>query len=346
MDTAPVPIPASCLRTCHASRLGRFYVGRARLLIAFMRAGPRPMTHATRSDNRLSDDFAREVDRDPARIGLSVQGLPPLGSLTLGALAVCVASGVVLLTGFEPSRPLVSTLAFETGRPFGWFVRALHASSAQLALLALLAHTADHVLRKADRQTSFGGWSILVASLPVTLYLMLGGRAMPGDAEGVGVASVLAGIVARLPWVGEAAASVLAGGTDGANVHVLAAHHVATATLVLALITVYHVRKLAPDAIAAGTALGVSGAISLVWRPALVGTPADGKLYGPWYMGALRLALEHVPVWLAGMVVPAVALGGLCVLPWLTPRGARLVRWALGVLLAAVVALTVAAVRA
>lgn len=290
----------------------------------------------------------RDTPRDPVRpaTGLLVPGLPPLGALTLGALAVCVASGVVLLTGFEPGRALASTLAFETGRPFGWFVRSLHAWSAQLSLLALVAHTADHVIRKADRATPTATWVTLVASLPVTLYLMLGGRAMPGDAEANGVASVMSGILSRAPWVGNDAASWLVGGQGGGDVHVLTAHHVATGTLVLALITVFHVRKLAPDPGAAATALGLSGLVALLARPALVAIPVDGKLRGPWYMGGLRLMLEHVPVWAAGLMFPVAVLTLLSVLPMATPKGAAVMRVVLAVLLAATVALTLAAVRA
>lgn len=284
-----------------------------------------------------------EPGNRPAGIPI-VPGLPPFGALTLGALGVCVVSGIILLTGFEPARALPSTLAFETGRPFGWFVRNLHAWSATLAFLALLAHTADHVIRQADRSTPPLTWLALVASLPTTLYLMLGGRAMPGDAEASGISAVLHGILARLPLAGTAAASFLVG-PGGADPHVLLAHHVATATLALALITVFHIRKLAPEPLSVAVALGLAGLVSLFARPSLVAVPLDGHLRGPWYMGGLRLTLEHVPVWLGGLVFPGAFLLGLAALPLLSDRGARFLRIALSVALAAYVAVTLAAVR-
>ncbi len=276
--------------------------------------------------------------------GLTVPGLPPFGALTLGALAVCVVSGIALLAGFEPGRPLLSTLAFETGRPFGWFVRGVHAWSAHLSLLALLAHTADHVLRRSYRDTPASTWAALVASLPVTLYLMLGGRALPLDAEGQGVASVLHGILSQVPWAGAALAAWLVGGPEG-NAHVLAAHHATSATLVLALITVFHVRKLAPDAPSVGVALGLSGIVALLMRPGLVGVAPGGRLDGPWYMGGLRLALEHVPGWAAALMAPASMLALLLALPLARGRVGAWVRGVLAVALAMAVALTIAAVR-
>ncbi len=301
-----------------------------------------------REHNLATAEPARQAASEPSRpaAGLTVPFLPPLGALTLGAMAVCVASGVVLFTGFEPANPLASTLAFETGRPFGWFVRSLHAWSAQLSLLALLAHTADHVVRKSDRNSPAATWGALVASLPTTLYLMLGGRAMPGDAEANGVASVMYGILAHVPGVGPAAASWLVGGQGGGDVHVLTAHHVATATLTLALIIVFHIRKLAPDSISAATALGLSGIVALFARPVLVYLPVGGKLHGPWYMGGLRLMLGYVPVWAAGLMFPAVVLAVLTVLPLATPKRAAVMRWTLAVVFVVTLLLTIAAVRA
>ncbi len=146
-------------------------------------------------------------------------GLPALGALTLGALAVCVVSGIVVATGFDPGRPAASILSFEVSRPYGWFFRALHAWSAHLSLIGLVAHTIEYVARRSDRQTSAGNWVVLTASLPVVAYLMLGGRALVGDTEAGGVAAVMHGLLSAVPAFGPAAADVLVRATAGGDMH-------------------------------------------------------------------------------------------------------------------------------
>lgn len=253
-------------------------------------------------------------------------GLPALGALTLGALAVCVVSGIVVATGFEPGRPATSILSFEVSRPYGWFFRALHAWSAHLSLIGLVAHTIEYVARKSDRQTSAGNWVALTASLPVVAYLMLGGRALVGDTEAGGVAAVMHGLLSAVPMFGPAAADMLVGATAGGDMHGLLIHHVATATLLLVAIIVVHLKRLVPDAIATAVALGLAGGVALVVRPALSVTPMPTALRGPWFMGGLRLMLEHGPAWIVGLMLPAVILGLLGALPLLSEARARVVR--------------------
>jgi quinol-cytochrome oxidoreductase complex cytochrome b subunit len=273
-------------------------------------------------------------------------GLPTLGALTLGALAVCVVSGVVVATGYDAARPVHSVLAFEVGRPYGWFFRALHAHSAQLGLLGLIAHTLEYLARGGERQVPPGHWVVVMASLPVTLYLMLGGRALVGDAEGNGVAAVMRGLLEQLPVFGAAAADVLVGANAGGDMTLLLTHHVSSATLLLLVLTVAHLKRVVPDAAATAVALGLSGAVALAVRPAVVMSDAPVALEGPWYMAGLRLMLQHLPAWFAGLAVPLSFYLLLSSLPWVPEvrvRAVRFVIFAIGVaygLLIAVAELT------
>lgn len=253
-------------------------------------------------------------------------GLPALGALTLGALAVCVVSGIIVATGYEPGRAATSILAFEVSRPYGWFFRALHAWSAHLSLIGLVAHTIEYVARRSDRQTPAGNWIVLTGSLPVMAYLMLGGRALVGDTEAGGVAAVMHGLLSAVPALGPATADVLVGATPGGEMHALLTHHIATATLLLVVITVVHLKRLVPDAIATAVALGLAGGVALAVRPALAVTSMPTALRGPWFMGGLRLMLEHGPAWIVGLLLPAAMLALLGVLPVLSEARARVGR--------------------
>jgi quinol-cytochrome oxidoreductase complex cytochrome b subunit len=273
-------------------------------------------------------------------------GLPTLGALTLGALAVCVVSGVVVATAYDAARSVDSVLAFEVGRPYGWFFRALHAHSAQLGLLGLIAHTLEYLARGGERQVPPSHWVVVMASLPVTLYLMLGGRALVGDAEGLGVAAVMRGLLEQLPVFGAAAADVLVGANASDDMVPLLTHHVSSATLLLLVLTVVHLKRVVPDAVSTSVALGLSGVVALAVRPAVVMSDAPAVLEGPWYMAGLRLMLQYLPAWFAGLVLPLSCYLLLSSLPWLPEvrvRAARVVIFAIAVaygLLIAVAELT------
>jgi quinol-cytochrome oxidoreductase complex cytochrome b subunit len=259
----------------------------------------------------------------------------------LGALVVCVVSGLVLLAGFEPGRAAGSILDLETSRPWAWFFRALHAWSALLLLVGLAAHTWDFVARGAERAHPRVRWALVTATLPVTLYLMLGGLALTGDAESNGVLAVMRGITEAVPWFGGWAAKLLIG--DGGRM-VLYVHHVLTATLVLAVLVVVHLRKGAiPGTVATAAALGISGLVALVLRPSLGPLESVEPLRGPWFMTGLRWMLERAPVWLAGLVLPAALLLVIAALPWLPERAAPFARRALAAAVLAYAALTAGA---
>lgn len=269
-------------------------------------------------------------------------GLPAIGALTLGAMAVCVVSGIVVTTGFEPADAVQSILRFETARPYGWFFRALHAWSAHLALVGLIGHTVEYVARRGDRQTTVGTWLLLVASLPVMAYLMLGGRALVGDAEAGGIAAVMHGLLSSIPLFGTAAAEIFVGPAGG-DMHALLTHHVATATLALVVITVVHLRRVVPEAGALAVALGLSGGLALLIRPSLALAASPSALHGPWFMGGLRVMLERLPVWFAGLLVPLAFVGLLGSLPSLPLRRTRAVRITLLVVASAYAVLTAVA---
>lgn len=259
--------------------------------------------------------------------------LPALGALSLALLCICVLSGVVLMTAFDPSHALASTLRFETERPFGWFFRALHAYSGHASLVVLLLHGLEHLIRRADRDTPPGTWLVLWLSVPGVAYLMLGGRALPGDAEGRGVASVLAGILHQVPIGGAALAETLVG-LEVDRTRVLLTHHASSATLLIAVITVIHVQRLWPSVQALGWALGISGLLAVLFRPQLVLDRAGDELRGPWFLAGMRWGLLHLPPWFAGLAVPAFFFLLVSALPLVSPKPAR---WMLACLVALVV---------
>ena len=272
---------------------------------------------------------------------LALPGLPPLGALSLGALAVCVASGLVLLPGFQPARAAASILEMETSRPWAWFFRNLHAWSALILLITLALHSWEFLWRHADREYGRLRWVAVVSTLPVTLYLMLGGLALIGDAEAGGVTAMLRGIPELVPLIGGALATVLAGGPDRKLLYV---QHVLTATVALIALVLVHLRKRAlPDVVATASALGLAGLIALFARPSLGPLETVEPLHGPWFMAGLRWLLERTPAWTTGLLLPVSLFAILAALPWFSERTARAVRYLLGTALLSYAALNTGA---
>jgi hypothetical protein len=92
------------------------------------------------------------------------------------------------------------------------------------------------------------------------------------------------------------------------------------------VITVVHLKRIVPDAVATAVGLGMAGGLALLLRPALAVASSPVQLRGPWFMGGLRLMLEYVPARLAGLVFPALTLALLAALPLLSEKRARIAR--------------------
>lgn len=252
------------------------------------------------------------VDRPPL-FGPLDQRLRPagvtLGQLSFAALAVTVASGVVLSLVYDPSEPLASTELLQGGVAYGFLVRAAHNLAAQLFLVSLILHTVDHLLARSYRELAAAAWWRLVLVATLGLGAMFSGFLLRGDAEARAAQAIAASLLRQVPAAGGDLSRLLLG-EPGGPLHAVYAHHLVTFSLVPWLVAIAHARRVwAGVLVTLVVAAGVTAA-ALVVHPGPGVPPGMGRgaLWGPWYFIGVQELLRHLP---AALVVGALTLGAV-----------------------------------
>lgn len=238
------------------------------------------------------------------------------GDAALAAFALCAASGVLLLPAFDVRDGARSVAEWLLANPGAGFLRNLHYWTAQAFLVLTLLHAWDHLRRGTEVRLPPGVWLRLVASLPVLAWLMLSGFLLRTDADAQQARRILEAVIALVPLLGPALATLLFGADDG-GLQVIYLHHAATATLIVCLLIIEHARRLwggvrATLVVALGAAV-----LALLVSPGL----HDGRdpvVKGPWYFLGLQELLHWTPWPLLAVAVTAATL----LFVWWLPRWA------------------------
>ena len=100
--------------------------------------------------------------------------LPEISKLTLGFFWISVVSGVVLVFQYHPFGDVFKNVQEITYcYPYGWFIRALHYWSAELFLVFMLIHIADHLLNGSYTRSRHRRWLYLATSTMLVFFCSL-----------------------------------------------------------------------------------------------------------------------------------------------------------------------------
>lgn len=280
-----------------------------------------------------------------------------LGSLTLTALGVQLATGILLATAYAPTPDHArdSVWWIEHRIPAGSFVRALHAwgASAVVVLAALhLARVLYHGAYKRPRQEN---WWIGLIGFGLILAFAFTGYLLPWDQKGYWATVVGLRIAAQPPIVGHAAARLLAGGNavGAATLSRFAAFHIIVLPVAIAAAVVAHLtllrrhghaglpgdaaprepffpRQMARDAAAALGLFALLVALAIAF-PARLGPTADPSDTGfvprpEWYFLSLFQLLHYFrgkAAIIGTVAIPAAVAGFLVALPLLDRSATR-----------------------
>jgi hypothetical protein len=262
------------------------------------------------------------------------------GSLSLGFLAVTVASGIALSALFRPEAALESVEAIQSGLPWAWGIRGLHAWAALGFLLCAGIHLVDVIRAGALDRVPAGAWWRAVGVVPLAVAGMLTGFLLRGDAEAQAAMQVGRGVIGSIPLVGDGLATLLLG-PAGAGLGAVTLHHAGTFTILPWLLSIEHGRRTWPDRQSWVATLLVAGTAAAI-VPVPLG-PFDGtgaRLQGPWYLQGLQGMLLDLPVATA-WIVPAAFVAGVGALVHVRGRARTVVVAGLAVLAVAWVGWTV-----
>jgi quinol-cytochrome oxidoreductase complex cytochrome b subunit len=135
------------------------------------------------------------------------------GGIAYLLFMVLVVTGVLLSFYYRPSvdEAYASLQYISTEVPFGWLVRDLHVWSANLIVLAILAHMARVFFSGAYRPPRETSWLVGVLLLFVVLAFGGTGYLLPWDQWAYWTSTEVMDVVRRLPIFGGAIAGFLTG---------------------------------------------------------------------------------------------------------------------------------------
>jgi ubiquinol-cytochrome c reductase cytochrome b subunit len=162
----------------------------------------------------------RKLPIDQALRKAWARRLPPFvgwrhsfGGIAYLLFMALVVTGVLLSFYYRPSvdEAYASLQYIRTEVPFGWLLRDLHVWSANLLVLAILAHMARVFFTGAYRPPRETSWFVGVLLLFVVLAFGGTGYLLPWDQWAYWTATEVMDVVRRMPILGGAIASFLSG---------------------------------------------------------------------------------------------------------------------------------------
>ncbi len=211
------------------------------------------------------------------------------GAVATANLLICVISGIFLAIPFRIDQPYESIGALLITNPWGTFFRNIHYWSGQLFLIFTILHIWDYIKLPREIDQRRGIWFRLVLSILATLFVMLTGFILKGDADSLQARRIFESLISGIPLLGNLFVSSFFG--QEGNFQLIYIHHIATATIFLFIVLFEHARTIWVKPL---TFLVVLLFITLVGF--LFQAPLHNNLHqvvkGPWYLVGLQEILH------------------------------------------------------
>lgn len=158
-------------------------------------------------------------------------------ALLLFTFFMQVVTGFFLLSHYSASAQTAweSVFHLQYHLPGGWFLRALHATSAQCFVVLLALHLLQVVLYRAYLAPRELNFLLLLVLLPLAIGLSVTGWLLPFDQKGYWAARVPLNLLGIVPGLGPALQKVLLGGPEVG--HLTLTRFAALHTVLLPLLT-------------------------------------------------------------------------------------------------------------
>ena len=214
------------------------------------------------------------------------------GAMATGSFLVCGLSGIFLAIPYDVSMPYVSISNFMILNPAASFARNIHYWSAQSFLVLTMLHLWQHISSPLPLQPAKPVWFRLTAAIGVTLFVMISGFILKGDADSQNASIILHSLIKGIPFAGKFLAYSLLG--KSGSYQLIYVHHIATATIFLVIVIKEHARSLW---IRKASFLKIAALIVTVsyFFQAPLHDMVLGGVKGPWYFAGLQELLHWLP---------------------------------------------------
>jgi len=148
------------------------------------------------------------------RVSPRYRGARWISTFILLVFAAQLLTGILLSLYYhpDPTSAHESTHFLIDQVPTGWLVRSVHAWSAEILLILVVAHLLFVFLRRAYTSPREYQWLVGVLMLVVVIAFRFTGRILPWDETGHGTTLAGLTLLEQVPLLGEAAVRWLQGG--------------------------------------------------------------------------------------------------------------------------------------
>jgi len=245
------------------------------------------------------------------------------GFLAIANFLICTLSGIFLAIPFDVNHAFDSIVRMLLTNPGASFLRNVHYWSAQLFLVFTILHTWEYLKSSKTEKVKNGVWLRLVISLIFVFYVMISGFILKADNDSLQARQIIGSLAEGIPWIGGLLAYSLIGKEE--SLQILYVHHIATATIFLAIIILEHAKTIWTKGRTFFITALIISVLSFLFRAPLHDniTPV---VKGPWYFLGLQEILHWMssPEWLLLILTGFLALTYF--IPKLKPKKATIFR--------------------
>lgn len=213
------------------------------------------------------------------------------GAIAVASFIICAFSGVVLAIPYDINNPYVSITTMLIANPAAVFFRNIHYWSAQFFLAFTLLHLWDHIKQGSERKLNSGVWLRLTLSILFTFFVMITGFILKADADSIQARRILTTLISKFPLFGDLISYGLFGPDD--DFQILYVHHIATATIFVAIIIWEHAKTLWTKLSTFIITLIILTVFSFIFHAPLHNW-LNPVVKGPWYFVGLQEVLHWV----------------------------------------------------
>lgn len=202
------------------------------------------------------------------------------GAISLANFLICVITGVFLAIPYDVNNPFDSISLLMISNPMASLLRNAHYWSAQFFLIFALLHLWEYISIDKVFRLKKGVWLRLIISIIFIFYVMISGFILKADIDSLQALRIIETLMIGIPLIGNQLAELFIG-KEG-DFQLLYVHHIATATIFIAIITYEHARsiwtKIPTTLVALFIVIGFSFFFTAPLHDGL-----NSILKGPWY---------------------------------------------------------------
>lgn len=202
------------------------------------------------------------------------------GAISIANFLICAVSGIFLAIPYDVNNPYDSISLIMISNPMGSLLRNVHYWSAQFFLIFSLLHLWEYFKADKDFRLKKSVWIRVVISIVFIFYVMLSGFILKADVDSLQARRIIEALILGIPLIGDLL-NYLFIGPEG-NFQILYVHHIATASIFIAIITFEHARTIWAKLSTLFAGLFIALFFSFLFTAPLH-DGLDSIIKGPWY---------------------------------------------------------------